>query len=89
MHNWKKAVVVGSLAAGAVLAVRGYRRAGLAAAGLGAALLASEYPDELRDMWERAPEFLERGARIAAVVAAIRNRFSREEEDYEADVLGA
>ncbi|HZQ92714.1 MAG TPA: hypothetical protein VFA60_13040 [Terriglobales bacterium] len=90
MPNWKKALLVGSFAAGALLALRGYRRASLAAAGVGAAVLASQYPDEIRDLWDRAPELLERGARIAAVVAAIRNRCrDREVEDYEAAMLGA
>ena len=74
MLNWKKGVIAGSLAAAAVFFVKGNKLFGLIAAGVGAATLASEYPEQLEQLWERAPEYLERGSQLMEAIGRIRER---------------
>ena len=78
MENWKRAVIFGSFTAAALLIIKGHRMPGIVAAGVGAAVLASEYPDEVRDLWERAPEYLERGTQIMATVSRIKDRLAEQ-----------
>jgi hypothetical protein len=56
MEHWKKALVAGSIGTGAVLLLKGKRVAGVVMAGLGAVVLASEYPDKLDELRARLPE---------------------------------
>jgi hypothetical protein len=74
MENWKKAVIFGSIGAGAVLFATGRRPAGLILAGVGAATLASEYPHKFRQLWERAPEYIDRGNELMAAISRIAQR---------------
>ncbi len=74
MQNWKKAVIFGSIGAGAVLFATGRRPAGLILAGIGAATLASEYPDRLQEIFERAPEYMDRGNELMAAISRIAQR---------------
>jgi len=46
MPNWRKGLVIGSFAAGALLLIKGHRPAGIAAATVGLAILAAEYPEK-------------------------------------------
>jgi hypothetical protein len=64
MEKWKLALVIGSIATGVGLLLNGKRAAGLVAAGIGAAVLASEYPDKLDEIRERIPDYADRGMRI-------------------------
>jgi hypothetical protein len=64
MESWKMAVVVGALGTGAVLLLSGKKTAGIVFAGVGAAVLASEYPDKIEELKDRLPEYAERGVRI-------------------------
>jgi hypothetical protein len=74
MPNWKKGVIAGSFAAAAVFLVKGNKLFGLIAAGVGAATLATEYPEQLEQLWERAPEYLERGSQLMEAIGRIRER---------------
>jgi hypothetical protein len=74
MENWKKAVIFGSIGAGAVLFATGRRPAGAILAGIGAATLATEYPDRFRQLWERAPEYMDRGNELMAAISRIAQR---------------
>ena len=59
MQNWKKAVVFGSIAAGALLVLSKRRTLGMAVAAGGLAVLASEYPEKFEGLLEdrsRLPE---------------------------------
>lgn len=80
MQNWKKALVFGSLGAGAVLFVTGRRPVGLAVAAGGLAVLASEYPEKFEAVWENAPEYVNRATQIFAVLSKISERFAEEAE---------
>ena len=88
MDNWKVALVAGSLGAAAVLLVRGKRTAGLAAAGVGAVVLASEYPDKLNEIRERIPEYAERGMRILENLSQAGERFAQLLEKREQAAIG-
>ena len=76
MPNWKKGVIAGSFAAAAVFFVKGNRLFGLIAAGVGAATLATEYPEQLEQLWERVPEYLERGSQLMEAIGRIRERLA-------------
>ena len=80
MQNWKKAVVCGAVGAGAVLALSGRRSAGLASIAGGLALLASEYPEHFEDVWENAPEYINRAAQIFATLSRLSEGFAEEAE---------
>jgi hypothetical protein len=76
MSNWKRAVILGSLGAGAVLALTGRRTAGVVLAGVGVAVLASEHPEKVQELWERAPEYMEKGTQIVNMVSGFLERLS-------------
>jgi hypothetical protein len=76
MENWKKALIFGTLGAGAVLFATGRRPAGAILAGVGAATLAMEYPDKFRQLWERAPEYMDRGNDMMAAISRIAQRLA-------------
>jgi hypothetical protein len=80
MQNWKKAVVCGAVGAGAVMALSGRRSAGLASIAGGLALLASEYPEHFENLWENAPEYINRGAQIFATLSRLSEGFAEEAE---------
>ncbi len=78
MQNWKRALVFGSLGLGAYLLITGRRPAGVAAATVGLAVLAAEYPDKFERVWEQAPEYLYRGTQIFSGLSRIAERFAEE-----------
>jgi hypothetical protein len=78
MRNWKRAVVFGSLGVGTVLLVTGKRPAGIAAATVGLAILASEYPEKFETVWEHAPDYVTRGIQIFQTLSRIAERFAEQ-----------
>ncbi|HYL16729.1 MAG TPA: hypothetical protein VEV41_27080 [Terriglobales bacterium] len=64
MENWKMAVVAGTIGTGVVLLLSGKKAAGIVLAGVGAAVLASEYPDKLEEFRDRLPRYADQGMRI-------------------------
>ena len=63
MESWKKAVVAGSAGAAAILFLKKRYPAGVLAAGVGLAVLASEYPEKFEDVRSLLPDYFERGMR--------------------------
>ena len=80
MNNWKRAVVFGSLGAGAILFATGKRPAAVVVAGVGLATLAVEYPEKFEKMWEQAPEYLSRGNQIVTAVSRMLERYAEHQE---------
>jgi hypothetical protein len=78
MPNWKKALILGSFTASALFLLKGNKTLGFAMAGVAGATLASQYPEQCRRLWERAPEYLERGSQLMASIERIRERFEQE-----------
>lgn len=64
MDNWKKAMVLGSVGAAALLFMKKRYPAGVLATGLGLAVLASEYPEKFERVRRSLPEYFERGMQV-------------------------
>lgn len=80
MQGWKRAVIFGSIGAGAMLIITGRRPAGMAFTAAGLAVLASEYPEKFEAVWENAPEYLQRGMQIFATLQKLGEGFAEEAE---------
>jgi hypothetical protein len=80
MQSWKKAVVFGSIGAGALLALSGRRSMGMAVAAGGLAVLASEYPEKFEGIWENAPDYLHKGMEIFATLQKVGADFAEDAE---------
>jgi len=80
MQGWKKAVVFGSLGAGAALIITGRRPLGTALAAAGLAVLASEYPEKFESVWESAPDYLQKGMQIFATLQKLGEGFAEDAE---------
>ncbi len=78
MQNWKKAIVIGSLSAGALMAIKGNRSAAVILGTAGLAVLAAEYPDNFESIWEHAPDYVSRGVQIFTVLTKISERLAEE-----------
>ena len=76
MEDWKMAVVAGTVGTGLVLLLSGKKTAGVVLAGVGAAVLASEYPDKLEEFRDRLPRYAEQGMRILDNVSRAGERFA-------------
>ena len=80
MNNWKRALIFGSLGAGAFLIATGRRPVGLVVAGIGVATLAAEYPEKFERLWEQAPEYLSRGNQIVTAVSRMLERYAEHQQ---------
>ena len=76
MDNWKKAVIVGSAAGAAILFVKNRRPAGILVAGVGLAVLASEYPERFEQIADMAPGQLGRGLRLVDMLSKAGQRLA-------------
>ncbi len=76
MANWKRALILGSIGAGAVLALTGKRAAGAVLAAVGVAVLASEHPEKLQEIIDRAPEYVQKSTQILNVVSGFLERMA-------------
>ena len=64
MENWKRAVIAGSAGVATILMLKGKRPAGVLAAGIGLAVLASEYPEKFEQIREEIPSYVRQGMRF-------------------------
>lgn len=69
MEAWKKAVVAGSLGTSAVLFLKKKWPAGVLTAGVGLAVLASEYPERFENVKSALPEYFQSGMRLMEMVS--------------------
>lgn len=76
MKNWKRALIFGSLGASAFLLVTGRKPAAGVLAGVGLAALATEYPEHMQRLWERAPEYVARGNQVLSLAATFLERLA-------------
>jgi hypothetical protein len=83
-ENWKKALMVGSFAAAAVLIFTGRRPAGFALAGIGVATLAAEHPEKFEQFWNSAPEYLEKGTRLVNGIGDFVERIAQQSSKFQA-----
>lgn len=80
--DWKKALMYGSFAAGAVLFLTGKRPAGVALAAVGVATLAAQHPEKLEDVWRRMPEYLERSSKLVDLASTFLERLGEHRAGY-------
>ena len=78
--DWKKALIYGSLATGAVLFFTGRRPAGLAVAGIGLATLASEHPEKFEELWNHMPEYIDKGSKFVDMAATFLERLGQQQQ---------
>jgi hypothetical protein len=86
MQNWKKAVVFGSIGAGALLLLTRKRPVGLTLAVAGLAMLASEYPEKFEGLLQNAPDYLHKGMEIFAALKKTGERLATDIEQPGADL---
>ena len=77
MENWKRAVVAGSVGTSAILFLKGRRPAGVLMAGVGLAVLASEYPEEFEQIREELPNYVDRGTEFLGLVSRVGARLAK------------
>lgn len=77
MEAWKKAVVAGSVGTSAVLFAKKKWPAGVLAAGVGLAVLASEYPEKFEAVQQSLPRYFQSGMRLMEVVSRAGQRISQ------------
>jgi hypothetical protein len=80
MQNWKRAAVAGSIGTSAILFLKGKRPAGVLLAGIGLAVLASEYPEKFRRLREDLPDYVDRGMRFLETVSRVGERLAEATE---------
>ena len=76
MENWKRALIGGSAAVGAVCLLKGSRTGGVVFGGVALATLASEYPDTFARIRKNLPDYIERGAKFVEVATRIGERMA-------------
>ena len=76
MENWKKAVIAGSAGAAVILMIKGRRPAGVLVAGVGLAVLASEYPEKFTQIREEIPSYVRQGTRFVDLAMKMGSRIS-------------
>jgi hypothetical protein len=69
MDSWKKALVVGSIGAAAILFMKKRYPAGVLATGVGLAILASENPEKFEKVRRALPDYFERGMEVMEMAA--------------------
>lgn len=80
MTNVKRAVVIGSIGAGALMLLTGRKTPAMALAAIGVAVLASEYPDKFERIWEEAPDYIYKGTQIMQALSRMAERFAEQHE---------
>jgi len=69
MEAWKKAVVAGSLGTSAIFFLKKKWPAGVLTAGVGLAVLASEYPEKFENVKDALPEYFRGGMHLMEMVS--------------------
>jgi len=76
MESWKKAAVMASIGAAAILFMKKRYPAGVLATGAGLALLASEYPEKFEKVRRSLPEYFDRGMQVMEMAAKAGQRIT-------------
>ncbi len=76
MDSWKKAAVLGSIGAAAILFMKKRYAAGVLATGTGLAIIASEYPEKFERVRQALPDYFERGMQVMEMAAKAGKRIT-------------
>jgi hypothetical protein len=77
MKQWKQALIAGSAGASAALFLQRRKIAGLLLAGVGLATLASEHREEIESLYEKLPDYVERGKQLLETASQIGEQVSQ------------
>ena len=77
MVSWKKAAVLASIGAGAMLLMKKKYPAGVLATGVGLAVLASEYPEKFEKVRRSLPEYFERSMEVMEMAGRAGRRITQ------------
>jgi hypothetical protein len=87
MENWKRAVIAGTAATAAMLALRGRRPAAVLVGSLGLAVLASEYPEHFARIREEMPSYVRQGTRFLDLAIKIGSKIEQVAEKRAANAF--
>ena len=76
MQSWKKAVVLASIGAGALLFIKKKYPAGVLATGVGLAVVASAYPEKFERVRRALPSYFERGMQVMEMASRAGKRIT-------------
>ena len=76
MDSWKKAAVLTSITAAAILFMKKRYPAGVLATGVGLAVLASEYPEKFEQIRQSMPDYFNRGMQVMEMAARAGKRIT-------------
>jgi hypothetical protein len=76
MENWKRVLIAGSSGLSVVCFLKRRRAGGFIFGGVALAALASEYPEEFREIRASLPQHLRRGATLLNVASRIGERLA-------------
>jgi len=76
MENWKRALIAGSTGLSVMCFLKRRRAGGFIFGGVALAALASEYPEEFKEIRANLPQYLERGATLLTVASRIGERLA-------------
>jgi len=74
MENWKRVLIAGSTGLSVMCFLKRRRAGGFIFGGVALAALASEYPEDFREIRANLPLYLERGATLLTVASRIGER---------------
>jgi hypothetical protein len=87
MENWKRAVIAGTAATAAMLALRGRRPAAVLVGSLGLAVLASEYPEQFARIREEMPSYVRQGTKFLDLAIKIGSKIEQVAEKRAANAF--
>ncbi len=76
MENWKRAVIAGSIGAGVLFFLKKKRHAGFLFSGIGLAALASEYPEQFREIRRNLHKYVDQGSVLLEVSSRVGERIA-------------
>jgi len=71
MENWKRALTATAAGVSVICFIKGKQTTGLVFAGVSLATLASEYPEEFREIREKVPAYVDRGMKLLETVTRV------------------
>jgi hypothetical protein len=77
MENWKRAVIAGSVATAALLALKRRRPAAVLVGSVGLAVLASEYPNQFVRIREELPSYVRQGTKFLDLAMKIGSKIEQ------------
>src|SRR4030095_10410118 len=87
MQNWKRGVLAASAGTAAILFLKNRKPAGVLMAGVGLAVLASEYPEKFDRVREEVPYYLDRGMRLLEFASRMGQKITKLAETRGHDLL--